>query len=479
MAPRKIIIDTDPGVDDILAMLLAFSALPKELEILLISVTYGNVDLQNCLRNVISVFYHIEREIAWRKSVGREPGFETLRKSKPLVAVGPEHPLDDEMLMADFFHGRDGLGGIHESHPHLTPADTWKQMFSSAEGSNGPAQDIVAEEMKKTETIFTPSRTPAHQEILTLLRENDPDSITIVAIGPLTNLAMAAAEDPETFLRVKEVVVMGGSIKGAGNVRSSPPSLAQPGTATKEPPFRLIKQPPSPIRNMLNQRNQITPTAEFNTYADSYAAARVYALTSPRPRTTMPPVPPAPPGQPEGEGTPPHLEPYPGKLSRRLKVTLFPLDITEKHVMTRGDFHAVIDPQIAAHSPLAEWAAVFMASTFGKVGSLHPEITGDAVGLSLHDPLCVWYCMIRDDPKWDVIEGEDIRVETSGQWTRGMNVVDRRSRRRRDDGDDSEVPGDTDGWLTGGSGNRLRRAVASPGEPDDFGRVLLKRVFLS
>ena len=84
-------------------MLLAFSALPKELEILLISVTYGNVDLQNCLRNVISVFYHIEREIAWRKSVGREPGFETLRKSKPLVAVGPEHPLDDEMLMADFF----------------------------------------------------------------------------------------------------------------------------------------------------------------------------------------------------------------------------------------------------------------------------------------------------------------------------------------------------------------------------------------
>lgn len=121
MAPCKIIIDTDPvciipfaptttrpltseqGVDDILAMLLAFSALPEELQVLLISVTYGNIDVQNCLRNVISLFHHIEQEIAWRESVGRHPGFETLRKSKPVVAVGPEHPLADNMLMADFF----------------------------------------------------------------------------------------------------------------------------------------------------------------------------------------------------------------------------------------------------------------------------------------------------------------------------------------------------------------------------------------
>ena len=91
------------GVDDILAMLLAFSALPEELEVLLISVTYGNIDVENCLRNVISLFHHVEKEIAWRKSVGRSPGFETLQKSKPLVAVGPDHPLADEILMADFF----------------------------------------------------------------------------------------------------------------------------------------------------------------------------------------------------------------------------------------------------------------------------------------------------------------------------------------------------------------------------------------
>ena len=85
MAHRKIIIDTDPGVDDILAMLLAFSALPEEIQVLLISVTYGNIDVENCLRNVVSLFHHVEREMSWRQSKGRAPGFETLQKSKPLV----------------------------------------------------------------------------------------------------------------------------------------------------------------------------------------------------------------------------------------------------------------------------------------------------------------------------------------------------------------------------------------------------------
>ena len=84
-------------------MLLAFAALPDELQVLLISVTYGNIDVQNCLRNVISLFHHVEKEIAWRKHVGRTPAFETLQNSKPIVAVGPDHPLADEMLMADFF----------------------------------------------------------------------------------------------------------------------------------------------------------------------------------------------------------------------------------------------------------------------------------------------------------------------------------------------------------------------------------------
>lgn len=84
-------------------MLLALSAAPEDLEVLLISVTYGNIDVYNCLRNTVSLFHHIEKEIEWRKSTGRKVGFESLMKTKPLVAVGPLHPLSEEKLMADYF----------------------------------------------------------------------------------------------------------------------------------------------------------------------------------------------------------------------------------------------------------------------------------------------------------------------------------------------------------------------------------------
>jgi inosine-uridine nucleoside N-ribohydrolase len=72
--------------------------------------------------------------------------------------------------------------------------------------------------MQNVDTMFVPSKLPASEEILRLLRENEPDTISIVAIGPLTNLAITAAADPETFLRVKEVIVMGGTLSDTGNV---------------------------------------------------------------------------------------------------------------------------------------------------------------------------------------------------------------------------------------------------------------------
>lgn len=105
--------------------------------------------------------------------------------------------------------------------------------------SGDPATSHIADELANSNALFTPSNEPAHQEILRLLKENEPDSVTIIAIGPLTNLALAAAEDPEAFLRVKEVVVMGGTINEPGNVRPSQPLTFDDSVSMASPLFRL------------------------------------------------------------------------------------------------------------------------------------------------------------------------------------------------------------------------------------------------
>jgi inosine-uridine nucleoside N-ribohydrolase len=320
--------------------------------------------------------------------------------------------------------------------------------------------------------MFQPSQRRSHEEILRLLRENEPDTITIVAIGPLTNLAIAAAQDPETFLRVKDIIVMGNTINEPGNVRQPPPPIYPP-TSIPEPPFRLIKAPQTLLRTSLNIRNQVTPVAEFNTYADSIATARVYALTSPSPNSTVPPSPPALPGS----KSLPHLAPYPSKLSRQLNLTVFPLDITTPHKITRGQVKQTIQPLIEAGSPLAEWTAAFLNSTFDKVESLMEGVSGDSVGLELHDPLCIWYALTHDDAGWKIKKDEDIRIETTGQWTRGMTVVDRRGRKKRaPDDSEGEIPGDAGNWLSPNAGNRVGRCVQSPGV-DLFAPYLLRRIF--
>jgi inosine-uridine nucleoside N-ribohydrolase len=356
----------------------------------------------------------------------------------------------------------------------MTPSDTWRALFQDTKDSSDPAEAAVAEEIAKKDSLFTSSRLPAHQEILRLLRENEPDTVTIVAIGPLTNLALAAAADPETFLRAHEVVVMGGNVEESGNVGPLPNLAAR--ALIQEPPFRLIKAAPGPIRDVLNDRDQITPVAEFNTFADAIAAARVYALTSPNPRTTMPPTPPPPPCAKQGQHPPPFLQEYPEKLSRTLKVTLFPVDITNRHLITRGEYRQLLAPLLQAKSPLAEWISAFMDATYRTVESLQKNVVGDAVGLQLHDPLTIWYCIAGKEPGWELTEDEDIRVETSGQWTRGMCVVDRRNRKKREDVEIGERPGDSGNWLSSQTGNRLRRCVKSPSQ-DTFGGYMLKRIF--
>lgn len=329
------------------------------------------------------------------------------------------------------------MHNVHDAHPHLSPADTWKSLFTdSPDSSVDPAS---------FSPYFTPSKVPAHKEILRLLKENPADTITILAVGPLTNVALAAAEDPETFLKVKELVVMGGAVHVDGNV---------------------------------------TPVAEFNCYADSVAAARVYALTAPIPQSTMPPIP------RNVSDKISVLPPYPEKLSRQLKLTLHPLDITTPHLLTKSFFENRIKPFVDAGSPLAQWTAHFMMGTFNKIDTM--EGNGNEPGLSLHDPLTVWYMLTYDDPRWKVTEKpEDIRIETTGQWTRGMHVIDRRDRAKPGEAaaeipEDTrkeidvltvdDVPGDTMGWLSVRKGNRINRLIGSPGE-DLFKEVLMDRLF--
>lgn len=142
----------------------------------------------------------------------------------------------------------------------------------------------------------------------------------------------------------------------------------------------------------------MTPGAEFNTYADSVAAARVYALTSPNPKSTMPPT--------VGKKG---LQPYPENLSRQLKVKIFPLDITEQHLLPRQLFNSHIQADALKGSPLTEWAELFLSSTFRKVASLDSHIDPETIGLQLHDPLTVWYSMSKSDPLWKFVT-EDLRV---------------------------------------------------------------------
>ncbi|KAI9728728.1 MAG: hypothetical protein M1828_002834 [Chrysothrix sp. TS-e1954] len=454
------------GIDDVLALLLALASPTDEVELLLISVTYGNIHVRDCLRNIISLFHTVEKERAWRRKHGRPIGFPMLDQARPIVAVGAEKPLADQMMMADYFHGPDGLGGIHSSNPDFMPeASSWDSLFptsshapesqrspptnppsleasspsASSASANAPTTALPTRSPQQTismlaetatqQHLFTPSRLPAHKQILQLLREHSKDTITIAAIGPLTNLALAAAEDPETLLRAAEVVVMGGAIDCPGN---------------------------------------ITPLAEFNTFADPLAAARVLALTSSTPTSTLPPLPP---------NEPPV---YPGKLSRTLNATLLPLDITTPHTLTTQVFEQESKQPLSEGSPLAQWVSAFMAHAFRK-SAAYSQTPKDGQhssgGLSLHDPLAVHYAfdteIYRREEPW--LETRDIRVETTGQWTRGACIVDRRGRGKKGK---NEKGSDNGGWLTKGLGNSVVRVVKTRERwEDEFGTFMLRRIY--
>lgn len=179
---RRIIIDTDPGQDDAVAILLALAS--PELEVLGITCVAGNVPLALTSRNA-----RVICELAGRRDIP--------------VHAGCDAPLVRRLVTAENVHGKSGLDGIDLPEPTMPLAP-------------GHAVDFL---------IDTLRREPA-------------GTVTLVPIGPLTNIATAFRRAPDIVARVRQVVLMGGGHFEGGN---------------------------------------ITPMAEFNIYVDPEAAAEVLA----------------------------------------------------------------------------------------------------------------------------------------------------------------------------------------------------------
>ena len=345
-------------------------------------------------------------------------------------------------LTGDGLDGVDGLGGVTSTHPQFTaPSSTWSELFTPpppAPPSNHPITVAAASASSTnpplssdSSQLFAPSTRFAPTEILSILTSHPPDTVSLIALGPLTNFAIAAALDPFTFLRAKEVLVMGGAISVAGN---------------------------------------ITPAGEFNILADPLAAARVLALTSPNPASTFPTA------RAVYGAAKQELPRYPSLKTlgdKRLNLTLFPLDITMKSVLQEQH---VLPPN---GSPLKDWVYAFTSPTFELNKRLNK---GAEAEMALHDPLVVWFGISSGIPGWEIVKDQDVRIETEGQWTRGMCVTDQRGRKQLIEAEElkgslEEVNGDMGSWLSRFRGNRVSVCVAAPGGPDGLARELVRKLF--
>jgi inosine-uridine nucleoside N-ribohydrolase len=172
----RIILDTDTGVDDALAIALALRS--PELEVAALTAVSGNVHVDLCADNALRVLDIVE---------AATPG--GLRR--PPVFKGEAEPMARPLLTAPEVHGADGLGGITRL-PH--PA-------------GGP-------KYPSPRARLAPDAAP--RAILDLIAQY-PDELTLVAVGPLTNVARAALLHPRRMRRLRQIVVMGGAFRVYGN----------------------------------------------------------------------------------------------------------------------------------------------------------------------------------------------------------------------------------------------------------------------
>jgi inosine-uridine nucleoside N-ribohydrolase len=163
VTPRRVIIDTDPGTDDAMAIILALNS--PEFRVEALTVVPGNVEAKQGLENALKII-----SLAGRCDV--------------LVAGGAQHPLNQKLITAQFWHGKNGLADV-ELPPSKCKADP----------RFGP--DLIIEMVHRY-----------------------PHEITLIPVGPLTNIALAVSKDPSIAFLVKDIVIMGGSISG-GNVNGA------------------------------------------------------------------------------------------------------------------------------------------------------------------------------------------------------------------------------------------------------------------
>jgi purine nucleosidase len=163
MAPRKIIIDTDPGQDDAVAILVALAS-PETLEVLGITCVAGNVPLDLTARNA-----RIICELAG--------------KPQTPVFAGCDRPMNRPLVTAEHVHGKTGLDG-----PVLPP----------------PVMSLQEQH--------------AVDFIIDTLRNAPPKTVTLCPLGPLTNIATALQQAPDIADRIEEIVLMGGAYFEVGNI---------------------------------------------------------------------------------------------------------------------------------------------------------------------------------------------------------------------------------------------------------------------
>ncbi|KAG0003279.1 hypothetical protein BGZ79_001255 [Entomortierella chlamydospora] len=212
------IIDCDPGIDDTLAILHAMGS-PK-VDVKAITLTYGNTNRDNVTKNLFTILHILGKEVSSERLATLPAGpnrdrLEHIRSKKPVVSVGASKPLVVSPAYGEDFHGPDGLGRLHLNDPSLAPSD-WDDILKTLDPEGLGKELAKAEE--PSEKLFTLSRRLAHDEILHQLEQSEPNTLTIIAIGPLNNVALAYEKDPVTFARCKRVICMGGCFDIPGNV---------------------------------------------------------------------------------------------------------------------------------------------------------------------------------------------------------------------------------------------------------------------